>query len=189
MKLHSLIIDDFFEDGREVRDEALKLSYEGVTSPFDGVFYPNISLKVPGPILDEMLNKLSTIIEPVKRSTNFIRLSTEGTMAPHQAHTDKIMGKYTALIYLNEIFPKDSGTTILEHSSGLMASHPKTKTEEEIWARDTNDSQMWKIVGNCPMKFNRLFVIDSELFHRSEPVGGFGSTIEDGRLVLISFFN
>lgn len=189
MKLHSLIIDGFLDNAEAFRQYAINESYEGVTSPFDNIHYPDISLKVPPNIEMEIKSKLAERdIGPITNSTIFMRMSKAGVKAPHQAHTDKIMGDYTLLLYLNKDEDCQGGTDILKHIDG-MEVHPTAQEEISLWERDANIPEQWTKTGFCPMKFNRAFVLRSDLFHRSQPLGGFGDTPENSRLVLIMFFN
>lgn len=189
MNFHSIIIDDFLDKGEDFRKYAINQSYDGVTSPWDNIKYPDISIKVP----ENIQREIKYIIEDmtgayVHVQSIFMRMSKEGVQAPHQAHTDKIMGDYTFLLYLNKDEDCIGGTDILEHIDGMKV-HPTTKEEIALWEKDTNIPEKWVKTGFCPMKFNRAFILRSDLFHRSQPLGGFGTTAENSRLVLVMFFN
>lgn len=189
MNLYSLILDNFFDSPEQVRESLISSPHQGIVSPYDNVFYPDLNGNISSGIKRELIDKIKDILKSdIKMNVCFSRLSLEGSACPHQVHTDKIMGEYTALVYMNR--PEDcrGGTSIHKHKKG-WERHPSTKEGEDQAQRDTNSPDCWEAVSNCSMKFNRLFLIDSELFHRSEPVGGFGETIEDGRLVLIAFLN
>lgn len=191
MGIHSIVEDHFFDDPEAIRHHAVTREFKDIRNPEDGVIYPDVSIDVLPSIFLEAVEKIQklmwSVIIPKKC---FLRLSMLGTKAPHQAHTDALLSDYTALIYLSKKIdiPADAGTSIVEHVSG-MAVQPEVPEEIALWVRDTNDKDMWKVVGFCPMKFNRLFIVKSELFHRAEPVTGFGETPEDGRLVLTIFFD
>lgn len=189
MTPHSIIIDDFLDNGQSFRDYAIKQSYQGVTSPWDNVMYPDISIKVPEDIQTEIISKVSKYMNlQVNPNAILMRMSKEGVKAPHSAHTDKIMGHYTFLLYLNKEEDCQGGTDILKHISG-MEVHPESTEDIAIWKEDTNTSEQWVKTGYCPMKFNRGFILKSDLFHRSQPIGGFGSVPENSRLVLVMFFD
>lgn len=183
-----MIIDDFFEDPKSVRDEILRQGFKMLKSPVDGVEYPGICHPLSDSINAEVRAALQMLdVAPGKAALTFARQSPDGVKAPHQAHTDAIMGAYTLLIYMNETYEEGVGTEIVEHVSGLRM-HPANKDEEALWAGDTNEFDKWKRVTFCPAKFNRAFLIDSHLYHRALPVTGAG-TGDDARLVVISFFN
>ena len=199
LKIHSLIIDEFLDKAEEFRKYAVSRSYEGVRNPQDGVIYPDVTIDIPKEIQEEILIKLSWVLTPycenkhngadIHPKVMFMRMSKAGVHVPHQAHTDKNIADYTLLIYLNKDEDCEGGTDILEHIDGQMKIHPQTQEEIDLWKQDTNVPERWSKVGFCPMKFNRAFILRSDLFHRSMPINGFGLTPEDSRLVLICFFN
>lgn len=190
MNLSSLILDHFFDEPHKVREEIVGLPFDGYINPVDKVLYPDIA-QVSEDVADEVELKLQQIIRPngIINLTHpvFARLSLFGGTAPHQAHTDLIMGDWTAIIYLN--LPKQckGGTQILEHVSG-MSEHPFGHLEQKVWEQDTNNYYAWKVVGGAKMAFNRCFIVQSKLFHRAMPVGGFGHSADTGRLIIGAFF-
>lgn len=198
MNLHSCIIDNFLNDSESFRKYAISRSYKGVKNPQDNVTYPDVTIDIPEYIKSEIIIKVSQLLTPYAENRHngadidckmmFMRMSKEGVYAPHGAHTDKNIADYTFLLYLNKDEDCRGGTSVLEHLSG-MNIHPQSQEEIDLWKQDTNAHDKWIKTGFCPMKFNRAFILRSDLFHRAEPIGGFGSTNEDGRLVLTSFFN
>lgn len=190
MKFHSLIIDDFLSDPNVLRQHALQAEFKNEQSPFDEVIYPGICRDIPQDISTEVYLKVSDLMKTVMLRPNatFMRLSAEGVKAPHQAHTDQVCGDFTFLLYLNKEEDCQGGTSIVEHANGMRKA-PLTEEEGLVWNQDANNYYAWNQMGFCPMKYNRAFIIDSYLFHRAEPVEGFGQSVEDGRLVLISFFD
>jgi hypothetical protein len=189
MTLDSLSAENFFS--HHALQDTQGLNFEDILSPDDGVVYPGISIAVSKRIEAETIFNFQRIFQaPINLRRAFFRLSLPGMDAPHQAHTDLIMGTYTALVYLtpDEFVPEGAGTSLLEHKNGMRVT-PRSPEEEAIWRRDTNSPQHWRVTGFCPMKFNRLFLINSDLFHRAEPIGGFGDGPLNGRLVFTAFFD
>lgn len=192
MKINSLIVDEFFEPivASQLRLETVTKEFKDHMNPVDGVTYPGI-LRADEVVRSLVETSLLSHFDyaKIKLKDVFFRLSIWGTSAPQQAHTDVTMGKYTLLVYMNDVYPKVyCGTTILEHASGMMPTNPQNSYQELVANNDKNNAQAWTIVGMCQAKFNRAFIIRSDLFHRSEPVGGFGVDNIDGRLVLCAFF-
>lgn len=178
-------IDDFLADFDSFRDYCNSLDYAGVTNPADGVFYPGVSLAIPGEIADEVREKIERIEGvPVSIRAIFLRLSTRGMEAPHQAHTDAIMGKKSFMLYLSE---GEGGTALVRHVSGMDRT-PVDEDHRLLWERDTNTPDAWQITDICEMRPNRACIFDADLMHRAEPVGGFGENSLDGRLVLTAFY-
>jgi hypothetical protein len=191
VRVYSVIIDDFLFEPTELRNYALSQEFTDFKNPTDGISYPNINLNIPDTVKFEFLAKIQGLTNGIVVDPKlFMRLRLAGEeLAPHEVHTDKIMGEYTALVYLSR--PEDcrGGTAILEHISGELPLHPETEEQLRLWERDTNDVEAWSKVSFCPMKFNRFLMIRSDLLHRAEPIGGFGDNKENGRLVLTCFFN
>jgi hypothetical protein len=181
------IHDDALRDPWRLRWHATGLSYRGEVAP-DGVTYPNVNSDVPNETRLDLTQLLSQVVESrVDVHLMFFRLNPYGTEVPHWAHTDLLLGQYTGLVYLSAPEDCQGGTAILRHKSG-MDRNPTTEDQVALWRRDTNRFGEWDIVSVAPMAFNRLVVMPSDLFHASVPQG-FGSTPQDGRLVLISFFS
>jgi hypothetical protein len=178
--LHSVILDDFLPDFEGWRAWADGLTFRDELNPADGVNYPGICREVP---TFGTRARLSAIMgRPVKLHTLFMRLSLEGTPAPHQAHNDAAMGDFSLMVYLNRRKHCQGGTALLEHISGR-------EPDLETWQRDTNRPHMWREYSLCQMAPNRAFIFRSNLWHRAEPVGGFGTDPANGRLVMTGFFS
>lgn len=178
--LHSVILDDFLPDFAGWRAWADGLDYRGEVNPADRVTYPGIFADVP---TFGMRSRLSQIMgRPIALHELFLRLSLEGVHVPHQAHHDGLMGAYSCMLYLNRPEHCRGGTSLLEHVSG---QDPDVAT----WERDTNTPEAWRVVSLCQMRANRAFVFRSDLWHRAEPIGGFGTDSANGRLVLTGFFS
>lgn len=181
-RLTSKVFNNFFDDFEEFREYLDKLDYTGVVNPEDGVMYPGISLQIPDYFKLQVQLKVGT----PKRL--FLRLSPEGQETPHQAHNDEVMGKYTFIVYLNRRDHCAGGTSLLKHESGFDRG-PCTEDQVEMWRTDTNNPEKWSITRQYDMEPNRAILYPSELFHRSEPIGGFGTDATNARLVMVGFFD
>lgn len=180
MNMNMEILDNYLppELFAKLREHCDGLSYEGVTNPVDGVFYPGISLEIPD------------YVKPYFGHPKFMfmRLSLAGVPVPHQAHTDTVMGQLSLMFYLNRQEHARGGTSLVRHLETGMITDPQTVEEEQIWKRDTNIPRAWEIYEISKMQPNRAVVFPANLMHRAEPLGGFGSTPQDGRLVLTAFY-
>jgi hypothetical protein len=187
MKSHSMIVDDFFTDprsarvsinGQDMRDEVYK----------DGVTYPNIA-RLPRHILKEAEENLKSLFGPtVQLVLSFARYSFKHTKPPHWAHSDRDIAQFLALIYMNEDQEAEKfGTCTLKHISHGFDSHPQNEMQKEILLREANARQMWEKTFTCPGKYNRAFILNAELIHAA--LGEYGSSKDDGRLVISIFFN
>jgi hypothetical protein len=182
-------IRHFLSDYYSFRHLCDSVSYDGVTSPIDGVFYPGVSLYIPEDVVQEVADKLERYEgKTITINTIFLRLSLEGVVAPHQAHTDLTYGKKSLMLYLTRDAQCQGGTAILKHVSGIDYN-PKDEDELAIMQMDQNNYDKWMITNYCDMQQNKAFIFDAGLIHRAEPVGGFGKDARDGRLVLTAFYD
>lgn len=174
------IIDDFLPSSvfSALREHCDKIPFQGVVNPIDGVIYPDISVDIPKAVR-AFLGSPKTV---------FMRLSLLGVKAPHQAHTDTLMGRESLMLYLSRPEHCRGGTSLVKHIETGMTSDPKTKEEEAIWKRDTNNPRAWMVYDIAVMQPNRAVMFDASLMHRAEPVGGFGTDAKNGRLVLTAFY-
>jgi hypothetical protein len=171
---HSLVVDDWLHDFNGWRAWADGLKYEDAINPSDGVRYPGIYRNVP---TWGVRQRLSAFFGEVRINAIFLRLSPEGVPVPHQAHHDALVGRYSMMVYLNRPEHCRGGTSLLKPKEGMQ------------WERDTNRPEMWDVVSLCEMQPNRAFIFRADLWHRAEPIGGFGKDARDGRLVMTAFFD
>lgn len=181
------IIDDFLDDFVGARAFADTAEYEDFTN-VDGVTYPHICLDLPDEILGEMLAFMRVWLgRPPVKPLMFLRGSPEGVDAPHQAHSDDLMGDWSLMVYMNRPEHCRGGTALVRHRETGIAE--TDLSFGEAWMRDTNDPEAWEVTHLAEMKPNRAFVFPARLMHCAQPLGGFGSTPEDMRLVLTGFFS
>jgi hypothetical protein len=149
----------------------------------DGAVYPDICFDIPREIKTELYKKIEEHVgyTIVPRYT-FMRRNEKGKTQPYQAHTDLNMAQNTCLIYLQG----EGGTSFVEHKEkGFSYNAPEYS---DIWARDVNNYDAWKVNDYVDLEPNRAVIYDGGLLHRGEPVDGSGVG-EDGRTVLICFFD
>lgn len=184
-----IIVGNFLNNFDAMRNHFDWLAYDGITNPADGVFYPGVTTDIPEVVRQEVVEKVQSLMgQQVTMNSMFLRLSTEGTYAPHQAHTDALMGQLSLMLYLNREEDCQGGTSFLMHEDG-MSSTPNNTAELETWENDHSNPDKWEAVSLCEMEPNRACIFDANLMHRAEPVGGFGEGPADGRLVLTMFFD
>lgn len=191
MKIHTIVIDNFLNNPDQLREHCLGLSFEGVHNPEDDIFYKDVDLNVPDKFRIEIVRKIEFLLgDQITKAIQFLRLRPkDSAYAPHEVHSDKIMGHYTALIYLNPNEQCEGGTAFVEHTSGNLSGHPETEEQIALWEKDNSELDKWNLVGFVPMVYNRLVIFRSDLLHYAEPIGGFGNTKNNSRLVFTMFFN
>jgi len=183
------MVDDFFPpyEFELIRSYAHNLEYKDVEAPFDHVVYPNIGLPVPTVVLERIGQSMTWLLGyKVIPKYNAFRLSPRGSNPPQWAHTDAEGSQYAMFVYIN---PGPSKTVILEHKRTGMMFHPRDQDQLEAWKEDHNNEDAWRIVGEFPGAPNRALVMRSDLMHAAIPRAGYGETAEDGRLILLSFFD
>lgn len=187
MKFHSLILDEFFDDARAIRKEALSQTFKEEISPYDNHKYPDLSLKVSDLIRFEMKRKLEDEIGKKVFFELVMFRMTKKNYSPYLfCHTDNRIAPYSAIIYLNEEKVFCAGTETLDHDKGLRSSLQKEfpPIEQDGLAASQAGWQPSSFTG---MRFNRCFLFRADLFHRALPPEGFGQTNESARLILISW--
>lgn len=184
-----LTIQNFLSDFESFRAICDNLDYEGVTNPADGVFYPGVSLSIPADIQAEVKQKIEGHLGcPIVVNAMFVRLSKTGTYAPHQAHTDIVMGQKSFMLYLNRQADCLGGTALVKHESGMDRT-PTDLDSFNLWQEDHSSPDKWTVEEMCDMEQNKACIFDANLMHRAHPIGGFGHDNRTGRLVLTAFFN
>lgn len=190
MGLYSLVIDDFLDEPDLVRNYCLKQEFREERSPVDNLLYKGVAKQVPLWLELEMMTKLSTYLSsPVVPFLSFFRLSLKN-LATRWVHTDVLYSRYVAVVYLNKKFPKQAGTRFFSHPK-LDVLHGKKLDLKacKLWDKIANKPREWDVAGEVPMRFNRMTVYDTSLFHAPLPKDGFGKGVKDGRLVYVMFFN
>lgn len=185
-----IIIDSFLDDFESFRSYCDGLDYDGIKNPDDNVFYDGVSIDIPDSVKTEVVEKVTEAMgKDIQVKALFLRLSTKSINAPHQAHTDSLMGNYSLMLYMNRLEDCEGGTSLVIHKRTGLCRTPINKKQLKVWQEDTNNKNAWQISQIAEMIPNRAFIFDASLMHRAEPVGGFGDNGKNGRLVLTMFYD
>lgn len=185
-----LIIDGFLDSFDSLREYADSASFGTIRNDADGVDYPEICADIPDHVKAEIFSRLESIKgAPVDNPVLFMRRSPAGIHCPHQVHSDKTMGKYSLMLYMNRIEDCQGGTSFLSHKATGIGYNPEWQEFVSIITADQNNSDAWDVRELASMQPNRAVIFDAARLHRAEPVGGFGETPQDMRLVLTCFFS
>jgi len=182
-----LVIDDYCSQAQAVRDRVLSGELQNVTGPH-GELYTNIS-RVPAPELESLLAE-ALGFEVVIRESGF-RYDLKGEFPHNHAHADTVCAEYAAIVYLNPDTDCKGGTGFWKHK-GLGIDRMPTglqPDEEAVLVADWSIPEKWKLASFVGMKFNRLLVYPTSLFHSRYPHEGFGVDRSTGRLIWIAFFS
>jgi hypothetical protein len=189
------VIDDFYDNPEQIREEALKAQY------LDSGTYPGKDSRHNN-FTPEMINKFAQImgmpIIPVKHTGNY-RLSLEGDTAKRHIHIDEENG-YIASICLAKSEDvkgglamwkhKETGIEYVESDRASFISRTDMDpayVEGVVVRQHGSDESMWDQVCLIPYRFNRCIIIDGRFFHSPWPQG-FGDSVENGRLSQHFFF-
>lgn len=182
-------INNFLSDYPSFRHACDLLSYDGMENPADGVFYPGVTIDISDDIKREVQAGLELALgKEIKINVMFLRMSKEGVEVPHMVHTDTIMGRYSFMLYLNREEDCEGGTALVQHENG-MYREPSCSHSLKVWQDDYQNIDKWTVTKMCDMKENKGCIFDARLMHMAFPVGGFGDSVKNGRLVLTAFFD
>ena len=194
---HLFVIDDFLRNADAVRAEALSLDYR-VEGRFPG--YNSVQkIRIEG--LDQVVSAL--VREPVRAleteggSHGNCRLALASDDQPGRIHIDQ--SHWSVILYLSRPEDCQGGTEFYRHiptgtdrvpmgEAGLKAAGYSSYEElqRDILDKDALDRSKWELTMSVPMRFNRLVLLSPHYWHTSGP--GFGTSIEDGRLIYLMFF-
>jgi hypothetical protein len=183
-----VVIDDFLPEFDELQKYALTATFTDVVNEADGVTYPLICADIPSHLKFAIYSSLEKHFRAPVSPTIFMRRSPAGVHCPHQVHSDLSMGDYSLMLYLNDAKHCQGGTSFLSHRSLGTAYHPELPEAVAVVEADQNNAPAWRVREMAAMKPNRAVIFDASRLHRAEPVGGFGDTPENTRVVLTCFF-
>ncbi len=199
MKQNIVIVDDFYSNPDEIRSIALNQEYP---TPEDNYTYPGRNSK--GCYYDKDVHSkfeqiLNENLDPADQN-GYFRLSLASDTHKQDIHVDSSWD-WGAVIYFSD--PKDcvdeGGTSFWRHNTLEMECCPRTDEEAQYYGYPSYKEAWWTIVYGdgqdrskwtryllCPMKYNRLVLFRTHLWHSHN--FNFGDTIENGRLVQLAFF-
>lgn len=205
MNQNIFIFDDFYEDPYKIRKFALNECTFDFTAPksweynSEKVLWPGkaTSSTYREKNIDIKISKLMNTVIRTDPDSGFFRLNSENDQpSTYHVHTDgffgnavrnKIPRSFTGVIYLT---PDQSryrkGTIFYKHkkTGKIKASNPKELMET---SHDFQNIEAWEIYNIVDYKFNRLVLLDVDLFHS---IGdSFGTTLNDARLTHIYKFD
>lgn len=117
----------------------------------------------------------------------FFRRSPLGQAEPNFIHTDRDMGDWTGILYLNPDPPEGDGTTFYRskatHATASMAMGDADCHAEWLAWRDRAQWEPWHTVA---AQFNRLVLFQAPLFHARAIADNYGAG-DDARLTQLVF--
>ena len=192
-----IVIDDFLEDPGNVRNLALGLDYPEQSGNYAGRNSLQ-RLDLPG-LADYVSQVTGEPLKPVEplQSHGKCRLTLASDPKNARVHVDD--SQWSGILYLSR--PQDcrGGTRFFRHKATGTDRAPINDAEAQamgyanvaeacntILARDSLRPAAWEKTFEVPMRFNRLVLLRPWFWHTSCP--GFGTSIENGRLIQVMFF-
>ena len=200
MQRSFLVIDDFFDRPDKAREVALAMDY-----PDPGeVYYPgrNSKQSMAWPGSDQMFSQLvgEKVIGINKWSHGCARSTLAADKRRGRVHVDP-GATWAGIIYLSLDEHASGGTDFFrnvrygtdraplddaEAQAIYGKATPREALMEILTVENGSDPDAWELTHTLPMKFNRCVLFRPWFWHSSGD--GFGTTLEDGRLVLLLFF-
>ena len=194
-----LIFDNVLPDPHGVREVAKRLDYPDV----EGTNFPgrNSAQRITTDELDRRIEAaIGERISPMPgQAHGKFRLTLASDAGKAGVHIDD--SQWSGILYLSTNDVCEGGTDFFRHkrtgTDNLLMSRqqmaelgwtPETMNDEvrKILATDTLSPEAWELTMRVPMVFNRLLLFRPWFWHTAGP--GFGSTFDDGRLVLLLFY-
>ncbi len=193
-----LVFDDFYEDPYKVREFASSLNYD-LSAPTswnlnseDTLWKGRASTTTyleKG--IDAKVSKLLGFVVRSGGNSGFFRLSKSSDTSDYFAHTDGLPANkriYAGIVYLSlpEHCENKIGTLFFKHKK-TGKSKIETTVDYTTTLFDLKNKDAWDVYKEIPLKFNRLVLLEINLFHAIGDV--FGDSIENARLAQILSFH
>lgn len=119
------------------------------------------------------------------QTLSFFRESPDGQVEPNFIHTDRDMGDWTAILYLNERPYNGDGTIFWrdKKTGEVVSTETDVHAEGERW----NEPGRFEVATHVAAKFNRCVVFSAPLFHSRALFDNYGTAGHDARLIQIVF--
>lgn len=190
-----IVVDDFLDNARQLRDIGLRMQYPMVQGNYPG---RNSAQGVDLEGLDQEISRLvgEPLVPAPGQAHGKFRLSLASDVGKARVHVDA--SHWSGILYLSEPAHCRGGTEFFRHrptntergayddDEALAMGYPSAKQMIADILEDTLDESRWEMTMRVPMRFNRLVLLRPWLWHTAGE--SFGSTPEDGRLIYLMFF-
>lgn len=196
MNQYLTIVDNFHPDPLTLRGQVISSKFQTERGP-DGALYTGIS-KHEDPGLYYLLSKATG--RKVVPKLQCFRASYKNELPHNFAHADTVCASHAALLYLNMPDQCLGGTAFWTHVNSGLDYMPNVEElvsagieDPAAWVKDMEADWVienkWAMTGLVGMKFNRLVVYPTKVFHGRYPFEAFGETLADARLIWVCFFD
>ena len=203
MNLSLAVTDNFFPDPQSIRDFALEHDYS-LGNEMDGHHYPGTAKpkhEFFTPWFETLLS--AAVGAPVKTNLCAFVSGLAGTKTEQWIHADSNCAQWASVTYLFEGYP-EHGTSFWTHAESgkhrmdqgfYDALKIDLEDPEQVQGlvdkikAEGEDETKWLRGDTTAARFNRTIWFDSKAFHSRSQRLGFGKTVEEGRLIIVSFFD
>jgi Family of unknown function (DUF6445) len=177
-----LVFDDVVPDPDAYRAVALAQPFRSLeVAP--GVIFHGIAMVTDQVLVEWMAHRFPQLTPTL----TFFRQSPAGQVEPNYIHTDRDMGDWTAILYLNPDTPKGDGTVFWRHrvtgaTESVTDDAHALAVEQAAW----RDRTLWEPAVEVEARFNRVLVFSAAQFHSRAIPNNYGVG-EDARLIQVVF--
>ena len=196
-----MVIDDFLDNADAVRAAALRQDYPVLDkeTAFPG---RNSAQRIQIQGLDDQVGRMLGLRLRIKEGSSHakFRLTLAGDTGLGDVHIDN--AHLSGVYYLTLPEHCEGGTDFFKHKRtgldqallepremsrlGVNTHDEANAAYSKIMEEDARDRDKWEQVMRVPMRYNRLILFRPWLWHTAGP--GFGTSIENGRLVYLLFY-
>jgi hypothetical protein len=192
----TLVVDDFFEDPDYIRQFALSQEYNQISQAYPGKRTAPL-YELDEDLFQSIINRFFGLFyetnseDPYQWNATAYFQQVEDKFVDGWIHRDED-ALMTGIVYLNEDYQSDAGTSIYVRKSGseIINSDIKEKFfrgdisyEESKPAQDENNAQFEEVI-NLKNRYNRFVAFDSNRYHGANQ---FNTQSNEPRLTLIFF--
>lgn len=198
MQTNLIVIDDFLQNADQLREVGLQLSYPDIPGYFPG---RNSMERINVDGLTELASHAAgERLAPVggDYSHGKFRIALEGDKGEGDIHFD-FRATWSGVLFLNRPEDCQGGTEFYRHKATGTLQAPNTQAElnamgfgdyDELITRIVREDGVhrdrWELEMKVPMRFNRLVLFNSWLWHTAGP--SFGNSLQNGRFIYLMFF-
>lgn len=185
------IIDDFLPNPMEIRNEVIAQGFTDATFEGDPYYTVNYAFR-PHEIHQQLNLYFNT---PVNVHVQAFRQGKKGSHIHNFVHADNTCATFAGVLFLNLPEHCQGGTAFWRHRETGWDRQPTADQLQDVgrtvedFAKDWQSVDKWELVTLAGMKFNRMIIYPSSMFHSRYPFDGFGQTDEDARLIHAIFFD
>lgn len=200
MRSRIVVVDDFYETPDAVRSFALRCGFRSA-GRYNYPGWQSDKAVASDALRCSFEELIGNRIRPDPRRLTWggFRIVTGGSGSVTKVHGDSAVD-WAGLVFLSPEWEAGKGTGFFRHKlTGLFGPPSDSQARElgyesadefelQVARRDMAVPEAWDLVGQTAPIYNRLVLLRGcELYHA--PLGGFGDSVDTGRLTHVFFFD